>query len=110
MTRCVISWGGNNAGQCGTGENINDQLKPKLVEELLKKKSKPIKVVCGFEHTLCLTDANLIYSWGSGTYGAVGSGYNYHEWIPIPCDKGIDASRVKVSLITHYTHNVRTNY
>lgn len=33
-----------------------------------------MKVAAGGFHTLALTDNNELFSWGSGTYGELGSG------------------------------------
>lgn len=32
----------------------------------------PVKVACGHEHTIALTDKGEIYTWGKNNYGPVG--------------------------------------
>ena len=33
-----------------------------------------IKVVCGYAHTLALTDEGHLYAWGANSYGQLGTG------------------------------------
>lgn len=41
----------------------------------LPKYTRPIKVIsCGSAHALALTDMGDLYSWGCGSYGALGFG------------------------------------
>lgn len=32
------------------------------------------QIVCGYAHTLALTDEGLLYAWGANTYGQLGNG------------------------------------
>lgn len=32
------------------------------------------QIVCGYAHTLALTDEGLLYAWGANTYGQLGTG------------------------------------
>lgn len=33
-----------------------------------------LQIVCGYAHTLALTDEGLLYAWGANTYGQLGTG------------------------------------
>jgi alpha-tubulin suppressor-like RCC1 family protein len=71
----VFSWGGGggayNRGQCGHGD-IKDIETPKRIDFF--KNIKCVKVVCGGYHTMVLTEDNLLYGFGKGTYGQCGYG------------------------------------
>ncbi|KYM89078.1 RCC1 and BTB domain-containing protein 1 [Atta colombica] len=67
----TYSWGINKCGELGLG---NPQILGKLpfiVEprEIVAFTGKTIvKVACGIDHTLALTDKGKVYGWGSNTY------------------------------------------
>ncbi|XP_066581210.1 RCC1 and BTB domain-containing protein 1-like isoform X2 [Prorops nasuta] len=65
----VYGWGGNAAGQIGNGTFTN-QLTPCKVIGLMGVVIE--KIVCGYSHTLALSDGGVIYGWGSNTYGELG--------------------------------------
>jgi len=71
----LYSWGGGgqsyNKGQCGHGTNDDAEL-PQIVKGMADK--FVTKVAAGGFHTLALTEDDELYSWGSGTYGELGSG------------------------------------
>lgn len=59
----VYCWGKNTQGQCGVGATT-DVLIPTLVKKL--ENSKVTVLAAGWEHSLVLTDAGNLYSWGCG--------------------------------------------
>jgi alpha-tubulin suppressor-like RCC1 family protein len=66
----LYSWGSNSAGQLGrTGSAANT---PLPVDYGGTKKF--IKVAAGNQHSLALTEDNLVYAWGNNSNGAVGAG------------------------------------
>ena len=67
----VFGWGYNGNGQLGLGNNVN-QLSPCRVSAL--NNIVIIKVVCGYAHTLALTDEGHLYAWGANSYGQLGTG------------------------------------
>ena len=32
------------------------------------------QIVCGYAHTMALTDEGLLYAWGANSYGQLGTG------------------------------------
>ena len=42
-----------------------------------------IQVVCGYSHTLCLSDEGVLYTWGSNTCGQLGTGSKTNTSVPI---------------------------
>lgn len=82
-------WGGNNDGKCGASLNQKSLLLPTLIqftEKQTKKKGKLIKITCGTNHSMALTNIGFIYSWGSNRFGQLGrnkqSNDNHPEIIP----------------------------
>ncbi|CAI4233274.1 unnamed protein product [Auanema sp. JU1783] len=67
----VYAWGFNGNGQIGSGCTYN-QLIPFHIESL--SKSGPIiQIVCGYAHTLALSDQGKLYVWGSNSCGQLGN-------------------------------------
>ena len=67
----VLTWGAGSYGNLGHGDNT-DVSTPKLVEALLGKQC--ISAACGAKHTLALTAAGGVFSWGYGGGGRLGCG------------------------------------
>ena len=80
----LYSWGGGgsqyNKGQCGLGIT-NDTDEPTWIRSL--KGKDIVKVTCGGYHTLALSSANELLSWGSGLHGELGTG----EFLSSPSPK-----------------------
>jgi hypothetical protein len=59
----------------GTGNN-KDALLPTLVDVPVKqdKTGKLVRIAAGYHHSMVLTDAGRIYSWGTGDVGQLGHG------------------------------------
>ena len=67
----VFGWGYNGNGQLGLGSNSN-QLSPCRIA--LLNGLVIVKIVCGYAHTLALTDEGHLYAWGANSYGQLGTG------------------------------------
>ena len=76
-TACVsdagmaYTWGGGEHGQLGHGDKAN-KMEPHRVEGLLDK--TVVMITCGWSHTVSLTHAGAVYSWGNGDHGKLGYG------------------------------------
>lgn len=69
----VITWGSNEQGQCGHGERAEtDWVKPRSLK--LLHGQMVTQVVCGANHTLCVTATSLVFAWGDNSYGQLGLG------------------------------------
>ncbi|XP_048524463.1 E3 ubiquitin-protein ligase HERC2 [Dendroctonus ponderosae] len=69
----LYTWGKGRYGRLGHGDS-EDQLKPKLVEELANYKVVGVACGSGDAQTLCITDDDNVWSWGDGDYGKLGRG------------------------------------
>lgn len=67
----VYGWGYNGNGQLGVGNSVN-QLSPGRVINLQGIVIR--KVVCGYAHTMALSDVGALYVWGANSYGQLGTG------------------------------------
>ncbi|CAL1532706.1 unnamed protein product [Lymnaea stagnalis] len=67
----VYGWGYNGNGQLGIGNNVN-QPSPCRVHSLTSVIIS--QIVCGYAHTLALSDEGVIYAWGANSYGQLGTG------------------------------------
>ncbi|XP_070539081.1 RCC1 and BTB domain-containing protein 1-like [Ptychodera flava] len=96
----VSVWlGYNGNGQLGIGNNVN-QSTPCKVTSL--QNYVIAKIVCGYAHSMALTDEGVIYTWGANSYGQLGTGNKSNL---------VTASRVTVDkhrfidiAATHYNH------
>eukprot|EP00246_Nothoceros_aenigmaticus_P002684 TRINITY_DN13533_c0_g1_i1.p1 TRINITY_DN13533_c0_g1~~TRINITY_DN13533_c0_g1_i1.p1 ORF type:complete len:452 (-),score=54.98 TRINITY_DN13533_c0_g1_i1:408-1763(-) len=79
----LYGWGWNKFGQIGCGNN-EDQNSPQLLKSLSDE--KVTQVSCGWRHTLAVTEAGNVYSWGRGTSGQLGHG----DAVDIALPKRID--------------------
>jgi hypothetical protein len=68
----IFSWGTNDVGQLGHGENFQYLNVPK---QILKLKHQNVLVAaCGDLHTAAITDAGDVWTWGRGLEGQLGHG------------------------------------
>ncbi|XP_077393631.1 RCC1 and BTB domain-containing protein 1 isoform X2 [Festucalex cinctus] len=95
----VYGWGNNTNGQLGIG-NTSNQLSPCRILELPAIYVQ--QIVCGYAHTLALTDEGVLYAWGSNTYGQLGTGNKINQLVPVQImsDKG----RIVEVAACHSTH------
>ena len=69
----MLSWGTNASGQLGDGT-----LMAHFVPEFVADTSSPIRhVAAGFAHSLALTAADTVLSWGANGSGQLGDGTTY---------------------------------
>lgn len=78
----VITWGGNEHGQCGHGERAEvDWVKPRSLKVLHGQ--MVTQVVCGRYHTLCVTATSVVYAWGRNHCGQLGQGDTLNRRSPV---------------------------
>ncbi|KAH9370610.1 hypothetical protein HPB48_010727 [Haemaphysalis longicornis] len=95
----VFGWGYNGNGQLGLGNNVN-QTSPRRVTNLQGVVIQ--KVVCGYAHTMALSDEGVLYTWGANSYGQLGTGNKANQVSPfrMPTDIG----RIVEIAASHYNH------
>jgi X-linked retinitis pigmentosa GTPase regulator len=77
----VYSMGSNSEGRLGIGDkSLRSSSSPCLVESLSNYKA--IRVSCGWGHSAVITDEGLLFTWGVGEFGALGSGSSENSWTP----------------------------
>jgi len=65
----LYMFGKNVNGQLGLGNDINT-ITPTLLQ--ISNNKKIIKVACGGEHTLAVTEENALFTWGLNFFGQLG--------------------------------------
>ncbi|XP_056650824.1 RCC1 and BTB domain-containing protein 2 isoform X2 [Monodelphis domestica] len=75
----VYVWGYNGNGQLGLGSSGN-QATPCRIAAL--QGIRVHKIVCGYAHTLVLTDEGQLYAWGANSYGQLGTGNKSNQSYP----------------------------
>ena len=79
----VITWGANESGQCGHGERAErDWVKPRSLKILHGQ--MVTQVVCGANHTLCVTATSMVFAWGDNSFGQLGLGDTKTRRSPTP--------------------------
>ncbi len=74
-----MSCGRGDQGALGHKDcNLEDCLKPRLVEELLS--TDTLTMSCGESHVVALTSDGEVYAWGNGRNGRLGTG-NEDMWL-----------------------------
>ncbi|EZA54598.1 hypothetical protein DMN91_007313 [Ooceraea biroi] len=99
----VYGWGYNGVGQLGIGNYVN-QVNPYRIASLTGHVI--VKVVCGYAHTLALTDEGKLYVWGGNSYGQLGIGNKKNVCSPEPMATNIADEMGRISDIAalHYSH------
>ncbi|XP_018308499.1 RCC1 and BTB domain-containing protein 1 [Mycetomoellerius zeteki] len=69
----VYGWGDNSIGQLGIRKNCEKELTPQWID---LEGHVIVKVVCGFQHALALTEQGDIFAWGRNDDGQLGIGTN----------------------------------
>lgn len=95
----VYGWGYNGNGQLGLGNNVN-QANPCKVANL--QGTVITKVVCGYAHTLALSDEGILYAWGANSYGQLGIGNKANQVTPVRIAP--EVGRVVEIAASHYIH------
>ena len=65
----IYTWGRNNSGQLGAGNTTNRSSPLSIVGGI----TDWVQMACGYNHMMAIRSNGLLYTWGAGTYGALGS-------------------------------------
>ncbi|CDU19031.1 hypothetical protein YYC_01938 [Plasmodium yoelii 17X] len=72
----MYSFGKGLHGELGQGNLIVYNMQPTLIDSVTNIK----QIACGYNHSLCLSKDNVLYSWGHGNYN--GLKCNYDQFVP----------------------------
>lgn len=78
----VYSWGSNAYGQLGLGYFVQESPYPQILSSIAS--SKIIDVAAGQYHSIALTSAGKVFTWGWGIHGQLGHGNCDNEFYPKP--------------------------
>ena len=75
----VWSWGDNSGGALGNAapadeEQTTPDIKSRFTPEKIEGLDPVVKLACGVDHVLALTEKGEVYGWGSNRYGMIGLG------------------------------------
>ena len=70
------TWGSNNCGQLGLGNNANSYSPKELLLQNI------VSIGCGYQHTIVTTIDTKIYVWGDNQYGQLGLGHDNDQNSP----------------------------
>uniref|UniRef100_A0A4W3H429 RCC1 and BTB domain containing protein 2 n=2 Tax=Callorhinchus milii TaxID=7868 RepID=A0A4W3H429_CALMI len=95
----VYGWGYNGNGQLGLGSNGNQPTPCRLAA---LHGIHVCQIVCGYAHTLALTDEGMLYSWGANAYGQLGIGIKSNQSCPVQVK--MERERVVEIAACHSSH------
>jgi len=78
----LYCWGGNEAGQLGLGDVLNNHLLPTRVQGGVLGWHSVVAVSAGNTHT-CVVADRVAYCWGDNTWGQLGDGTTKDSKIPV---------------------------
>ncbi|MBW2255857.1 MAG: tandem-95 repeat protein [Deltaproteobacteria bacterium] len=89
--KTVWSWGHNNYGQLGNGEQGHSTREPLPVQVCAAGETHPcgafltgVDVIrVGSVHSLALTATHALYAWGNGDKGELGDGNDTDSYVPV---------------------------
>ncbi|KAK0066591.1 RCC1 and BTB domain-containing protein 1 [Biomphalaria pfeifferi] len=96
----VYGWGYNGNGQLGIGNNVNQ---PNPCRVVALQSIIITQIVCGYAHTLALSDEGSIYSWGANSYGQLGTGNKANAVVPAKVTSQSESRFVEIAA-SHYSH------
>ncbi|CAM9657120.1 unnamed protein product [Sphacelaria rigidula] len=95
----VYCMGQNRWGQCGQGstgaQGPMHVFEPLPVKGKGLSREKVVKLAVGFQHCLVLCESGVVYGWGKGERGQLGTGYDATEDTAVPVQlpgKAVDLS------------------
>eukprot|EP00958_Prasinococcus_capsulatus_P002961 scaffold266_cov391-Prasinococcus_capsulatus_cf.AAC.13 len=80
----LYAWGNNDHGQLGVGHRSEERHAVKVALPVLRESAQIALAVCGGSHSLLLTDAGEVYSWGSNAFGQLGIPKELSREIAVP--------------------------
>ena len=83
----VYTFGGGEDGQLGHGDEEN-QLAPRRVPAAGFNGERVVMVAAGDQHTVALSEAGRVFTWGSGEYGRLGHGDRENQRAPRQVEVG----------------------
>ena len=101
----VYSFGNNEQGQLGLGNNEESYNSPQLISSL-----KDVEFIeCGENHTFCKTLNNEIYCWGKNEYGQLGLENTDNQNTPILCSSLLNEDIVDIKCGDDHTLVLTSN-
>lgn len=107
----LYSFGSNESGQLGRAENSGSELPNRTPErvELPLGEGSIVQIAAGYEQSLALTSAGLLYSWGGNRYGQLGRAANSGSETPNPIPAPValpEASGPVVQIAAGHDHSL----
>lgn len=88
----VYAWGSNCYGQLGLGAIVQETPYPQVIAALSDKHI--VDICCGQYHSLALTAAGDVYSWGWGIHGQLGHGNCDNQCEPVKLNFELDVLQI----------------
>ncbi|KAF2078186.1 hypothetical protein CYY_000476 [Polysphondylium violaceum] len=106
----VYSWGNNDHGKLGHGEDPSfSPAPPKFITSPKKIKSieriTVLSVSCGWAHSMLIDYNSEIYTWGKGSDGQLGNGHKQDLWSPQEIPRVIDQQEQIIQIACGYFHS-----
>lgn len=96
----LFTWGCGKQGRLGHGSE-EDVLAP--TEIVMLSNLRVTNVGAGESHCAAITQTGKVYLWGNGSYGRLGTGFEFQENTPVLVDDLSDKEIVRVSCGAFHT-------
>lgn len=96
----IFCSGKNDKGQLGTGNRVSEKKDRLDYLTFVDRVQMPIgvyveQISCGGNFSLALDSNGQVYSWGEGGLGALGTGRNNDEFLPVKVKFDIETRKIK---------------
>jgi alpha-tubulin suppressor-like RCC1 family protein len=79
----VYTWGRNNEGELGNGNNTNSNVPVAVVTSGVLSGKTITQVAAGKYHSIALASDGTVYTWGRNNEGELGNGDNTNSNVPV---------------------------
>jgi alpha-tubulin suppressor-like RCC1 family protein/phosphodiesterase/alkaline phosphatase D-like protein len=103
----LVGWGNNGSGQLGNGVSSYATVPSDLEINVISDGVPLLAAAAGLQHSLVLTSAGEIHSWGSNSYGRLGRPAYRGDPTPRPVDRtGVLAGREMIAIAAGTNHSL----
>ena len=103
----LASWGDNSSGQLGSGDNITRNVPVAVNRASVLSGKTIVSIAAGLAHSLVLCSDRTLSTWGSNTYGQLGTGGSPAGNLPVIVTAGPGlAGKTPVAIAAGDVHNL----
>ncbi len=103
----VYTWGYNNFGQLGFGDNLNSSVAVSVNTSGVLSGKIIKRVATGRFHSIALASDGTVYTWGRNYYGQLGNGNNTDSNLPVAVNtSGVLNGKIIIQVAAGFHHSL----